>query len=268
VDRTHPRGIYFLTDRSAALIWTHPDHRWVLSVPDTTTIGAPAAAIRKALGIPDLPLEVLASSRWTAAAQTATRYAKGPVFLTGDAAHRFPPAGATGVSAAMHDAHNLAWKLALILAGRAPAVLLGTYADERETVGRRTAEETGTAWSRVWNRTGAPFAGRSLRQLDMGYQYQSAIVSPDGSPDADGPGADYTPTATPGCRAPHLWISTAHGHRSTVDLFDQDFVLLTAPPATGWRTAADAASRALGIPVISQIIAEPEWPHRYGVTAP
>ena len=261
-----PRGIYFLTDRSAALIWTHPDHRWVLSVPDTTTLGAPVASIREALGIPDLPVEVLACCRWTAAAQTATRYAQGPVFLTGDAAHRFPPAGATGVSAAMHDVHNLAWKLAYVLTQRAPAALLDTYAHERETVGRRNAEETGTAWSRVWNRTGAPFIGRSLRQLDMGYQYQSAIVSADGSPDADPPGAGYTPTAAPGCRAPHLWISTPHGRRSTIDLFDQDFVLLTAPPATGWRTAADAASRTLDVPVTSQVIAEPEWPGCHGVT--
>ena len=30
----NPRGIYFLTDSGAALIWTHPDHRWVLSMPD------------------------------------------------------------------------------------------------------------------------------------------------------------------------------------------------------------------------------------------
>lgn len=261
-----PRGIYFLTDRSAALIWTHPDHRWVVSAPDTTTIGDPADGIREALGIPDLRLEVLASSRWTAAAQTATRYAQGPIFLTGDAAHRFPPAGATGVSAAMHDVHNLVWKLAYVLTGRAPAALLDTYAHEREPVGRRTAQETGTAWSRVWNQTGAPFAGRSLRQLDMGYQYQSDIVATDGGPDADPPGVDYTPTATPGCRAPHLWVNTPRGRRSTIDLFDQEFVLLTAPPAAGWRTATETASRTLGVPVAIHTIAEPEWPGCYGVT--
>jgi putative polyketide hydroxylase len=261
-----PRGIYFLTDRSAALIWTHPDHRWVLNVPEPIMLGDPVVEIRDALGVPDLPVEVLGSSSWMAAAQTATRYAHGPVFLAGDAAHRFPPAGATGVSAAMHDVHNLAWKLAHVLAGRAPAALLDTYAPEREPVGRRTAEETGTAWSRVWNRTGAPFAGRSLRQLDMGYQYRSGIVATDGGPDADPPGADYTPTATPGCRAPHLWISTLRGRRSTIDLFDKGFVLLTAPPAAEWRSAADAASRTLGVPVTSQIIAEPEWPGCYGVT--
>ena len=65
-----PRGIYFLTAAAAALIWTHPDHRWIVSVPAG---GAgpdpdpdPAALVRAALGLPDLPLQVLASGGWTA----------------------------------------------------------------------------------------------------------------------------------------------------------------------------------------------------------
>lgn len=36
----------------------------------------------------------------------------GNVFLTGDAAHRFPPAGGFGMNTGIQDAHNLAWKLA------------------------------------------------------------------------------------------------------------------------------------------------------------
>jgi hypothetical protein len=34
------------------------------------------------------------------------------VFLVGDAAHRFPPAGGFGMNTGLQDAHNLAWKLA------------------------------------------------------------------------------------------------------------------------------------------------------------
>ncbi len=37
------------------------------------------------------------------------------VFLVGDAAHRFPPAGGFGMNTGIQDAHNLAWKLALAL---------------------------------------------------------------------------------------------------------------------------------------------------------
>jgi 2-polyprenyl-6-methoxyphenol hydroxylase-like FAD-dependent oxidoreductase len=93
-----PRRIYFLAANGAALIWTHPDHRWVLSVPDTPPGDEDAdalATVRRVLGVPRLELDLLATSRWTAAAQTATRLSHGPVFLIGDAGHRFPPAGAT-----------------------------------------------------------------------------------------------------------------------------------------------------------------------------
>ncbi|WP_083418606.1 FAD-dependent monooxygenase [Pseudofrankia sp. BMG5.36] len=263
----HPRGIYFLTGTNAALIWTHSDHRWVISVPDTGDISDPAAAVLGVLGVPDLPVEIVGSSRWTAAAQSAARYADGPVFLLGDAAHRFPPAGATGVSTAMHDAHNLAWKIASVVHGHAPARLLDSYRSEREPVGCRNADETGTAWSRVFGSGAAPFAGRSLAQIDMGYQYQSPVITADGSPHADPPGADYRPSATPGCRAPHLWIDTSAGRRSTIDLFDRDHVLLTAPPGESWRTAADTAARALGVPVVNHVIREPGWPDQYGVSA-
>jgi len=265
----NPRSIYFLTDAGAALLWTHPGHQWVLSIPDGPGGAASdlAATVRDVLGVPGLPVDVLGSNHWTAAAQTAARYARRPVFLAGDAAHRFPPAGATGVSAATHDAHNLAWKIAAVLGGRAGQALLDSYAAEREPVGQRNATETGTAWSRLINNAnGAPFAGRSLAQIDMGYQYRSPAITADGSPDADPPGAGYVPTATPGCRAPHLWIATPHGRRSTIDLFDRNIVLLTAGPGASWRAAAQTASRMLRVPVESHVIRETEWPHRYGVT--
>ncbi|WP_327001734.1 FAD-dependent monooxygenase [Dactylosporangium sp. NBC_01737] len=252
-----PRGIYFLTATGAALIWTHADDRWVISVPGP--VADPATTVRAVLGLPDLRLDVLAGAPWTAAAQSAARYAHGPVFLAGDAAHRFPPAGATGVSAAMHDAHNLAWKIAAVVHGHAGAGLLDSYAAEREPVGRRNAEETGAAWSRLLTGDGAPFSGRSLAQLDMGHQYRSPIVAGDGGPDADPPGADYRQTAAPGCRAPHLWLADG---TSTVDLFDRTFVLLTAGPGGAWR---DAAAHCPAVPVACHVLTEPGWPDLYGV---
>jgi tetracenomycin A2 monooxygenase-dioxygenase len=203
---------------------------------------------------------VLATNPWTAAAQSAARYAHGPVFLAGDAAHRVPPAGATGVSAAMHDVHNLAWKIAAVVHSHGGERLLDSYAAEREPVGRRNAEETGTAWSRIFNGDGAPFSGRSLAQIDMGYQYRSPVIASDGSPGADPPGADYQQTATPGCRAPHLWLADG---TSTIDLFDDRFVLLTAEPGRAWR---DAAVHCPAVPVDSHVLTEPGWPDLYGVS--
>jgi putative polyketide hydroxylase len=231
-----PRGIYFLTATGAALIWTHADDRWVISLPGMADDAEPAAVVRQVLGVPDLVLDVLASNPWTAAAQSAAQYAHGPVFLAGDAAHRFPPAGATGVSTAIQDVHNLAWKIAVVVHGHGGEKLLDSYAAEREPVGRRNAEETGTAWSRIFGGDdGAPFNGRSLGQIDMGYQYVSPVITGDGGPDADPPGADYRENAAPGCRAPHRWLADG---RSTIDLFDRRFVLLTAEPGHAWRAAA------------------------------
>jgi 2-polyprenyl-6-methoxyphenol hydroxylase-like FAD-dependent oxidoreductase len=241
----NPRGIYFLTRRFAVLIWTHRDHRWMINVPGDDDIDVEAI-----LGINGV--EILGESRWTAAARTARRYRHGSTFLLGDAAHQVPPAGATGVSAAMHDAHNLAWKLAAVLQGRAGEALLDTYEEERAAVGRRTVAETAAAWKRTFDPSGPPFAGRSIQQIDMGYQYRSPAVVDDGGPDQDPPGASYRPSAAPGCRAPHLWLAD---DRSTIDLFDREYVLLTSPKGAAWRDSG----------FTEHVISEPDWPALYGV---
>ena len=53
---------------------------------------------------------------WTMGATVADRFAEGRVFLAGDAAHAFPPAGGFGMNTGVQDAHNLAWKLAAAVA--------------------------------------------------------------------------------------------------------------------------------------------------------
>jgi 3-(3-hydroxy-phenyl)propionate hydroxylase len=53
------------------------------------------------------------------------------VFLAGDAAHLFSVFGARGMNSGIEDAHNLGWKLALVLSGAAPDALLDTYEAER-----------------------------------------------------------------------------------------------------------------------------------------
>jgi putative polyketide hydroxylase len=241
----NPRGIYFLTRRFATLIWTHKDHRWMLNVPGDDDVD-----VADVLGVDGV--KVLGSTQWTAAARTAQRYRQGPVFLLGDAAHQVPPAGATGVSAAMHDAHNLAWKLAAVLRGRAGEGLLDSYEEERGAVGRRNVAETAAAWKRTFAASGPPFAGRSLQQIDMGYQYRSSAIIDDGGPDLDPPGAQYQPSAAPGCRAPHLWLADG---RSTIDLFDRGYVLLTAPAGAKWRTGRCP----------EHVISEPDFPGLYGI---
>ncbi len=53
------------------------------------------------------------------------------VIFAGDAAHQVSPFGARGANSGLEDAENIAWKLALVLAGNAPASLLASYDAER-----------------------------------------------------------------------------------------------------------------------------------------
>jgi putative polyketide hydroxylase len=61
--------------------------------------------------------------------------------------------------------------------------------------------------------------------------------------------SDYVQTATPGCRAPHVWLGQADAQLSTLDLFGSAFTLLAAPEAGAWCAAAARASAAVGVRV-------------------
>ena len=66
----------------------------------------------------------------------ATRYRDGRVFCMGDAVHRHPPSNGLGSNTSIQDAYNLAWKLALVLRGKAGA---GAAGHLRRRAGARSA---------------------------------------------------------------------------------------------------------------------------------
>src|SRR5262245_21216502 len=70
-------------------------------------------------------------------------------FLLGDAAHIHSPAGAQGMNTGLQDAYNLAWKLALVVQGRADPTLLDTYEQERIPVAKRLLETTDRAFQLI-----------------------------------------------------------------------------------------------------------------------
>lgn len=72
----------------------------------------------------------------------AEHYARGRIFLAGDAAHIHSPIGAQGMNTGMQDAFNLAWKLALVAKGQARQRLLESYKVEREQVGEALLKGT------------------------------------------------------------------------------------------------------------------------------
>lgn len=89
----------------------------------------------------------------------AEKFRERRVFLLGDAAHIHSPAGGQGMNTGIGDSVNLAWKLALILKGRAGDLLLDTYETERMAFARTLVATTDrvfrfmvkTSWfGRLW----------------------------------------------------------------------------------------------------------------------
>jgi len=79
----------------------------------------------------------------------AARFRSGRCFLLGDAAHIHSPVGAQGMNTGLQDAYNLAWKLALVVSGRAGAALLDSYEAERLPVATALLRTTDRAFSLI-----------------------------------------------------------------------------------------------------------------------
>lgn len=243
--------------------------------PDQFTPEFCTDIIHRAVGSKDIEVQVLGVGAWKASAMVAQHYRSGPVFLAGDAAHEMPPTGGFGLNTGVQDAQNLAWKMAAVLRGEAGAALLDTYDAERRPVGEAVTR------SSLLN---ALSMGRTARQsqpvlprkeflneigLVFGARYQSAAVVPDGTPDqTEDPVQQYVPSAAPGCRAPHVWLSKNGQRLSTLDLLGRDFVLFCAPRGSAWTSAA---ARLQSPRIVSIVIGddiqdqEASWLDAYGL---
>jgi 3-(3-hydroxy-phenyl)propionate hydroxylase len=86
----------------------------------------------KALLGEKVPFDVEWCSVYTFACARMEKFRHGRVLFAGDAAHRVSPFGARGANSGIQDAENLAWKLKLVIEGKARDELLDSYASERE----------------------------------------------------------------------------------------------------------------------------------------
>ncbi|MFV8165278.1 FAD-dependent oxidoreductase [Mycobacterium sp. 134] len=125
--------------------------------------------IRAAIGEDSALVDIKSILPWAMTAQVATAYRKGRIFLAGDAAHRFPPTGGRGLNTGIADVHNLAWKLAWVLANRADNALLDTYELDRRPEGLVACTDSVANFDGVFEvlaAVGVPSAAaRSLTQV-------------------------------------------------------------------------------------------------------
>jgi 2-polyprenyl-6-methoxyphenol hydroxylase-like FAD-dependent oxidoreductase len=90
------------------------------------------------------------------------RYRKGRAFVAGDATHIHSPAGGQGMNTGIQDAYNLAWKLALVIEGRARDEFLDSYHAERHPVGRALLQTTDRMFSAMTSRNPLFIAARNF----------------------------------------------------------------------------------------------------------
>ena len=263
--RGYPMSVGNPPDDGVILTVDNAD-RWLLVVADDSASMDEAAAVRAvhtALGRADLPVRILGLMPWSPAARVAERYSASGRFVAGDAAHQMTPSGAFGLNVGVADAHNLAWKLGGVAAGWADSALLETYDTERRPAGTFATDQSYQQF--LGSRPAKPFGNWGVI---LGARYDSAAVVADGttaSALAD-PGVDYVPEAHPGARAPHAWLQTAAGRRSSLDLYGTGFTLIAGAEGADWGLAAGAAAAPLGLPLqVFQLGRDgvPEEPERF-----
>ncbi|MGH8598615.1 MAG: FAD-dependent monooxygenase, partial [Gammaproteobacteria bacterium] len=114
-----------------------PNHRVLVSARGDVNAIAEQDLIGPIVAL-HLPEVVIGTPEWKTTweiwIRKADAYRKGRVFLCGESAHVHSVAGGQGWNVCMQDAYNLAWKLALVIQGRAQPELLDTYQREREPV--------------------------------------------------------------------------------------------------------------------------------------
>jgi 2-polyprenyl-6-methoxyphenol hydroxylase-like FAD-dependent oxidoreductase len=231
------------------------------------------ALFHAAVGAP-VDAQILSRATWTAGyALVAERFHAGRVFLAGDAAHLFTPTGGLGYNTAVEDAVNLGWKLAAVLKGQGGTGLLDTYEIERRPLAIRNTgyarrfadsigieppaeiEDASPEGDAARARAGAYLEAHARAEFNIpgitfGGRYDgSPIIVGDGTdPPPDAPNT-YAPTACPGGRPPHLWLSDGG---SLFDRFGFNWTLLRlgahAPAAEDLQRAA--ASRGLALKVV------------------
>ncbi len=197
------------------------------------------------------------TSVYTFQCRRLERFRHGRVIFAGDSAHQVSPFGARGGNSGIQDADNLAWKLALVLEGRAPESLLDSYDRERVLAADENILHSTRSTSfitpkgeadRAFRDAVLALAGRfpfAQRFVNSGRLSVPAVYdgSPLNSPEEDG----FPPRLRPG--SPCLDAPVRHGGRAgwLLHHLGREFTLLFSPiREEEMRSEAAAMARALG----------------------
>ena len=231
-------------DQPTSVISIGPDHHrfsFMLdtAVPTAQDVQADDVWRRVARWISPEDAELIRVAPYTFRSTVAQVWRDGRVLLAGDAAHQMPPFLGQGMCSGIRDAHNLAWKLDLILRGLAGDGLLDSYGTERSPHVRAIVEravELGRIQT-VRDREAARMRDEQLLQRRASGHRPEAFQFPGYT---NGFLAPSTHDFARGQRMPQGVISTGRGHDQRFDdVCGADWVLLVRH--ADWLAALDPA---------------------------
>ncbi|MEA1011502.1 MULTISPECIES: FAD-dependent monooxygenase [Bacillus cereus group] len=213
--------------------------------PEDFSIERCKKIIQTAIGSTNVEPEIVSVLPWEASESTAVKFQDNRTFLVGDSAHIMPPTGGFGSNTGIQDAHNLAWKLASVIKGKAKPKLLETYHEERYPVAKLTTDYASSLLFRAANREVGSLNNRDGLAVTVGYQYCSqAIIDKCTIPHR----MDIVElNGRPGTRAPHFWGTYDGKEVSILDLLGNDFVLFTGVENSAWTKGVHDVSSKLRV---------------------
>ena len=133
--------------------------------------------IKRMLGV-DTAFDLEWTSVYTFQCRRLERFRHGRVMFAGDAAHQVSPFGARGANSGLQDVDNLAWKLALVIAGKAPEALLDSYDAERVPAADENILNSTRATDFITPKTAASRAFRDATlELAAAWPFARALVN-------------------------------------------------------------------------------------------
>ncbi|CEJ16125.1 3-(3-hydroxy-phenyl)propionate/3-hydroxycinnamic acid hydroxylase [bacterium YEK0313] len=225
----------------------------------------------KALLGDDTPFSLEWVSVYTFVCMRMDRFRHGRVLFAGDAAHGVSPFGARGANSGIQDAENLAWKLRLVINGKAPEALLDSYDSERVLAADENILHStrSTDFITPKNQASRDFRNAALdlsrrhgfarRLVNSGRLSVPAVLT--GSPLNTGDTEPFDAAAAPGAVAPDAPVEIAGRDAWLLDRLGGRFTILVfagADDTVRLPTGADIAAIGRDVEAVATVLVAPD----------